>query len=691
MAADADTRFTVTYHRSPHAGRLALMTMDNGQDHTRPTTFGESALDSLEAALNELEGQTDVKGLLLTGKPFVFAAGADLDAFDGATAEFAERAARAGHDAFARLRGLPYPSVAAINGVALGGGLEIALHCDYRTVSTGARALGFPEVFLSILPGWGGTQLTPALIGPQAALRAIVHNALDQNRTLKPTDAIELGLADRLLEPVDFLERSVAFLEGLAAGEIAVDRHPPEPDQLDAALEAARQAADAKTHGATPAPYRAIELVEFAARGGDLAQGREREIAALTELLPSRQAQASVYGFNLTQQRVRRQPGRPDAAPREVTKVGVLGAGLMGRQLAALLLHRHEVPMVITDVDQNVLEAAQAHIEGELDQRVQRGRLDADKAGWLASVTTYARDAEALQGADFVIEAVGESLKLKQRVFADAEKVVDEGCVLASNTSSLSVAAMAADLDHPERVVGLHFFNPVALMPLVEVVRPGRASDEAVATAFELAKTLRKSAVGCADTPGFIVNRLLMRFMGAAAQAADSGTRFADVDAAIKALGLPMGPFELMGLVGLAVNAHVARSLHEAYPDRFPLNPNVAMLGELDLPGGYDWDAGGEPFAAISERWQVEPDAQPLAPEAIRQRALAAAADEIAHMLADATVADARDIDTGLLLGAGFPFFTGGLCCYLDQTGLSQQLLGRRLVTDTDQALAPAP
>lgn len=688
MADDAVTRFNLTYHESPSAGRLALMTMDNGHDHTRPTTFGESALGSLQAALDELADQPDVRGLLLTGKPFVFAAGADLDAFAGATPEFAQRAARAGHDAFARLRELPYPTVAAINGVALGGGLEIALHCDHRTVSTAARALGFPEVFLSILPGWGGTQLTPRLVGAESALQLIVHNALNQNRTVGPADAFELGLADQLFEPVEFLERSLGFLEGLATGEIAVERQPRDVGGLDETLAAARQAADDRTHGATPAPYRAIDLVEHAARGGDLDEGREREIATLAELLPTRQAQASVYSFHLTQQRVRHQPGKPDARPRGVAKAGVLGAGLMGRQLGALLLHRYEVPVVVKDVDQEVLDAAREHIEGELDRRVQRGRLDAGRAGWLKSVVTYALDDQALAGADFVIEAVGESLELKQRVFADVEKVVDEQAVLATNTSSLSVADMAADLAHPERVVGVHFFNPVSVMPLVEVVRTPQATAEAVATAFEVAKTLRKSAVGCADTPAFIVNRLLVRFMGAAGQAANHGNRFADVDDAIKALGLPMGPFELMGLVGLGVNAHVARSLHEAYPERFPLDANTQMLGELDVPGIYDWDAGGQPFQAILERWEVEPGAQPLEPEAIRQQALAAAADEAWHMLDDATVADARDIDTGLLLGAGFPFFTGGLCRYLDQTGLSEQLLGRTLVTDTDRTFA---
>lgn len=686
MADDVVTRFNLTYHDSPRAGRVAVMTMDNGHDYTKPTTFGEEALRSLGAALDELEGQSDVKGLMLTGKPFIFAVGADLDAFTDATPDMARQAGQAGHDAFGRLAGLPFPTVAAINGAAMGGGLEIALHCDYRTVSKAAAALAFPEVFLSILPGWGGTQLTPRLIGAERALQLIVHNALNQNRTIKPAEAYEVGLADRLLDPVDFFERSLSLLEGVITGEDPVQRAQPGTDGLDEALATARQAADDRTHGATPAPYRAIDCVEFAARGGDLAEGRQREIDGLAELLPSRQAQASVYSFQLTQQRVKKQPWKPHARPRGVTKMAVVGSGLMGAQLGALLLQRYEVPLVMKDVDPDVLQTAKAHIDGEVDKRVQRGRLDPGKAGWLKSVVTYTLDDEPLAGADFVIEAVVESLKLKQRIFADVERVVDEGCVLATNTSSLSVADMAADLAHPERVVGFHFFNPVAVMPLVEVVRTRQASDEALATAFEVAKNLRKSAVGCADTPGFIVNRLLVRFMGAAGQAANHGNSFAEVDEAIKALGLLMGPFELMGLVGLAVNAHVARVLHEAFPDRFPLDDNVQMLGELDLPGVYDWNQGGAPYPEIQKRWQVQPDAQPLSGEEIRQQALEAAAEEAKHMLDDGAVADARDLDTGVLLGAGFPFFLGGICKHLDQTGISEKLFGQPLVGDTDHA-----
>ncbi len=683
------TRFKVGYHDSPRAGRLALVTMDNGRDHTRPNTFGAESLASLDAALDELAAQPDVKGLLLTGKPFVFAVGADLGSFTGATAAFAREAAERGHRAFRRLADLPFPTLAAINGACMGGGLEIALHCDARTLSTAAAGIAFPEVFLSIVPAWGGTQLAPRVVGAANALQAIVANALDNNRVMKPAQAFQMGFADRLIDAVDFLDDSVALLERLCTGEEQIER-PPAPDagDLDEALATARRTADDRVHGATRAPYVAIDLIEFAAGGGALDEGCRREEDALAELLPARQAQAAVYSFGLTQHRVKRQPWKPATPPRAVGKVGIVGSGLMGAQLGALFLQRLEVPVVLTDVDEAVLERARGLVEGELDKRVQRGRESAGKAEFLKSLVTYTVSREPLAGSDLVLEAVVEVLDVKRRVFADVERVVDAGCLLATNTSSLSVEAMGEALAHPERVVGLHFFNPVALMPLVEVVRTPASSQEALATAFAVAKRLRKSAVPVADAPAFVVNRLWTRFTGACGEAVNAGNDFAEVDDAVKALGLPMGPFELLGLVGLKVAANVARTLHEAYPERFPLDANFQMLGVTDLPGVYDWARGRVPFEEVTRRWRVTHGARPLTGEQIRTRALEAVADEIRHMLDERVVADARDIDTCMLLGAGWPFFMGGICKHLDQTGISEKLLGAPLVGELDAAFA---
>jgi len=684
------THFKLSYVDSPRAGRLALLTMDNGEDHRKPNTFGAGGLASLEAALDALAGQSDVKGLLLTGKPFIFAVGADLTAFEGADSEAAREGGRRGHHAFGRLAALPFPTVAAVNGACMGGGLEIALHCDARTLSTAAAAVAFPEVFLSIFPAWGGTQLTSRLIGAAGALKAIVELPLDNNRTMKPRQAFEAGLADRLMPAVDFHESSLAFLEDLVTDEVTLDRPTPATEGLDEALASARAAAQARTHGATRAPAAAIDLIEFAARGGDLGEGLRREEDALAELLPARQAQAAVYAFGLTQQRVKRQPGKPNAAPRDIRKLAVIGAGLMGAQLGALFLQRYEVPLVMTDIDAGVLGRAREAIEGELDKRVQRGRLGAGRAAFLKSIVTYTTDYADLAGADLVLEAVVEVLDVKRRILAEVERHVDPGCVLATNTSALSVSAMGEGLAHPERVAGLHFFNPVSVLPLVEVVRGDATSDEALSTVFAVAKRLGKSAVACADHPAFVVNRLLTRFMGACGEAVSRGSDFADVDDAIKALGLPMGPFELLGLVGPRVAAHVGQTLHDAYPDRFALDENFAMLGESGLPGIYDWQRGRVPYSQVARDWQ-RAGGERLGDEQIRTLALEAIADEARHLLDEGVVADARDIDTCMLLGAGWPFFNGGICKYLDQTGVSDRLFGRPLITEVDAALSAKP
>lgn len=673
------TEFKLTIAERP-VGRIAIVTIDNGEDHRRPTTFSAHALGSLNALLDRIEADEDLAGLLLTGKPFVFAAGADLGMFKGMDADSARAGARAGHEAFARLAALPMPTMAAINGVCMGGGLEIALHCDVRTVSTGARAVAFPEVFLSILPGWGGTQLAPRLVGARNAVETIVNNALDNNRTMRPPEVVERGYADRLIDAATFVDESLAWLERIIAGSDTVSRDVDPSEGLDDALAAGRAAADGRTNGATPAPYMALELIEFAARGGDLAEGRDREQQALAELLPARHAQSAVYAFELVNQRVKRQVGKPEVEPRAITKVAIVGAGLMGAQLGALHLERLQVPLVMKDIDEEVLARCREHIESALDQRVGRGRLEEGRARFLKQLVTTTTSYDDLAGADWVMEAVLEDPDVKRQVLAGIEDAVDADAVIATNTSSLSVGRMAAALRHPERLVGLHFFNPVAILPLVEVVRAEASADHAVATAFDVAKRLRKSAVACADAPAFIVNRLLIRFNGAVMGALRDGTDFRKIDQAIKRLGLPMGPFELFGLVGLQVAYRTALTLADAFPDRFEIDENFAIMGNADVPGVYDWGAGGEVFAELREGLRVDEDAEPWDEERIQRAALEAVADEVGHLLDDGVVADIRDIDTAMLLGAGWPFFNGGIGPYLDATGIAERVIGRRLV-----------
>jgi 3-hydroxyacyl-CoA dehydrogenase/enoyl-CoA hydratase/carnithine racemase len=656
--AELDTAFQLR-PVATRVGPVAIVTMDNGSDHTRPTTFGRTAFESLARVLMRLEGE-QWAGMVLTGKPFVFAAGADIDQFPRLTTpELAREAGRVGHELFARIRTLPYPTLAAVNGVALGGGVEIALHCDYRTISSAIRHVAFPEVFLGIVPGWGGTQLLPRLVGAQRAVELVVANPLRQNRMLTGPQAFELGVADELLAPVEFLDESIDFL--LRCVE---DGPPPRaPADLADVAEICRRArmqVDDQVHGAAPAPYRALDLIEGAA-GWSIEEGYRAEEEALAELLPGFQAQASVYAFDVVERRMKRGGlGRPEADPRTVRSVGLVGAGLMARQLALLFLRRLEVPVVLRDLAPEQVDDAIAWIGRELEVLASRGRLTERKARFLASVVSGGTGLEPFAGCDLVLEAVFEELAVKQQVFSELEQVVAAECVLATNTSSLSVGTIADGLTHPERVVGMHFFNPVAVLPLVELVRTSATDDVALATAWEVTSRLGKRAVLVRDAPAFVVNRILTRMTTVLMDALENGNTVEETDEAVLRLGLPMAPSVLLGMVGPQVANHVLGTLHGAFPDRFPLSQTLANFA-----------AGRDDVAVRGEHRRTVDD--------IQDTALAAMADEIAHILEDGVVASAADVDACLVLGAGFPFFLGGLTKHLDQTGMSERVVGRPL------------
>jgi 3-hydroxyacyl-CoA dehydrogenase/enoyl-CoA hydratase/carnithine racemase len=637
-------------------GPIALVTIDNGADHTKPTSLGRAALESLARLMDELE-DGDWQGMVLTGKPFVFCAGADINEFHGIDAETARLGSRTGHELFRRIAALPYPTLAAINGAALGGGVEIAFHCDYRTVSTAVRHFAAPEVFLGLFPAWGGTQLVPRLAGIEAAVRFNVTNPLRQNKMLTGAEAHDLGLADVLLEPAEFLDESIATLLNGTRFRKEVDLSSGDSSEVFAK---ARRGLDDSLHGATPAPYVALDLIEGAASGWSIEEGYAAEEEAIAELLPSRQAQASLYAFDLVERRAKRNPGRPDAEAREVKKVGIVGAGLMATQLAALFLRRLEVPIAIRDLDQEIVDRAIAGIEAELESQVQKGRYDEGKAHFLASLVEGGTGYDHFADCDFVLEAVFEEMGVKQQVFAELEAVVSPECTLATNTSSLSVTEMGANLEHPERLAGLHFFNPVAVLPLVEIIRTTATDDTTLATVWDLAAKLRKRPVVAGDAPAFIVNRVLTRMTVVLMDALEQGNTVEETDEAILRLGMPMAPSVLLQMVGPKVANHVLETLNETYPDRFPLSETLAN------------------YAAGKDEIVVRDDARRGIDE-IQQAALEAIADEIRHMLDEGVVASAKDVDTALLLGAGWPFFLGGITKYLDQTGISERVAGAPL------------
>ncbi len=677
----------------PHTGTTAvLITLDNGQDHTRPNTLGARGLGALNEAIDAALARTDVSAIAITGKPFILAAGADLSGLPKITErDQALAIARIGHAVFDKLHTASLPTFAFLNGLALGGGLEITLHCDFRTVSTAAAGIALPECFLGMFPAWGGAYLLPNLIGADRAVSVIIENALNQNRMLTGPQVFELGIADAIFDGADFLERSLDWAGQVVSGLTSVPRAEVDRGAAwDAAIARGRAIADQKLSGAAPGPYKALELMA-AAKTASRTDAYAAEDEGLADLIMGPELRAGLYAFELVQKRARKPAGAPESwLARPVTKIGIVGAGLMASQLALLFVRRLQVPVIISDIDQGRVDKGLGSVGAGIAKLQGKGRLSPDQVNRFNALISGTTETADFADCDFVIEAVFEEMSIKKQVFADLEKHVSPTCVIATNTSSLSVTEMAADLDHPERVVGFHFFNPVAVMPLLEVVRGSASDDETVATALATAKTLKKNAVLVKDAPAFVVNRLLLRLMGEVTAAVDEGTPVPVADQAMQPLGLPMSTFVLLQLVGPAIALHVAETLHDQLGERFGVSPNLRSLVENGKPGLYDWTADGKPYVSEETQALLRVGDRPSTADQVRERVLNALAEEIGLMLAEGVVAAPMDIDLCLILGAGFPFHLGGITPYLDREGVSQRVLGRRFLPPGVASVATA-
>ncbi|MEV8369278.1 3-hydroxyacyl-CoA dehydrogenase NAD-binding domain-containing protein [Microbacterium sp. NPDC064584] len=680
------TRSTVRDVRLPSGKVLALITLDNGRDHTRPNTLGPATMMQLGQTLDALKvraGAGEIQAVGITGKQYILAAGADLSDISrvGSKAN-AKLIAQLGHKVFGQLDELGVPTFAFVNGLALGGGLEIALNSTYRTVDASAAAIALPEVFLGIIPGWGGAYLLPNLIGIENALEVVISNPLKQNRMLKPQQAFDYGIVDAIFPAANYLENSLAWADGVLSGTVKVHRKN-EPGKIERltkwpiAIKMARGMLESRIGSVPKSPYAALELLDKA-KGGTKAEGFAREDEALAELVTGDQFAASMYAFDLVQKRAKRPVGAPDRQlAKKVTKVGIIGAGLMASQFALLFVRKFQVPVLITDLDQARVDKGVAYIHDEIGKLEAKGRLDADAANKLRALVTGTTDKSLYADCDFVIEAVFEEVGVKQAVFGEIEKIIAEDAILATNTSSLSVARIGEKLEHPERLVGFHFFNPVAVMPLIEIVKTPQTSDAALSTAFVVAKGLGKNAVLTADAPGFVVNRLLAKVMGEAARAVYEGTPLLTVEKAFAPIGLPMTPFALIDLVGWKVAAHVQDTMSLAFPDRFYANANFHELAELEEIVEKDKSGRVSGWSKAAEKvLKGAVGSTPASEEEILRRVQDGLAQEIRIMLDEGVVPEVEDIDLCLILGAGWPFIDGGASPYLDREGASERVFG---------------
>jgi 3-hydroxyacyl-CoA dehydrogenase/enoyl-CoA hydratase/carnithine racemase len=686
---------TVTHSRLseiqlPGAGTFALVTLDN--DLTgRPTTLGPNTLIELGSLLNQLRERAaagGIAGVGIIGKPDYLAAGADLSVIRSLKdPEMCRDMARLGHDVFGALESLCVPTFAFVNGVALGGGLELALAATYRTVSAAARSIGLPEAFIGLVPGWGGVYRLPRLIGPGNAVKVMIENPLNNNRMLDGKAALAAGIADAMFEPSNFLEDSLGWATKILAGECAaidrvIARRMENASYTDAEWHAAvakgRAFVEAKTSNAAPAPGRLLSLLE---KGKCLTQeeSADTEVESLAELMQTPQFRDTVYAFlDLVQGRSKRPAGAPEAKlARPIMKVGVVGAGLMASQLAMTFARRLKVPVVMTDIDQTRVDNGVAYVHAEVDRLLSKERISGEAARRTKELVTGSVSKECFLDADFVIEAVFEDLSVKKTVFAELENVVSPECVLATNTSSLSVTEMAADLRHPGRVVGFHFFNPVAAMPLLEIVRAPDTSDTVLATAFALSRSLGKTAVLVQDSTAFVVNRILLRLMGEVITAFDDGTPAETADNALKPMGLPMTPFQLLAMVGLPVAQHVTESLHAAFGDRFRVSANQQTLINNGIKSLWAKNADGTESVPESVLGLLRFGNSPSTSEELLVRVQDALALEIGLMLDEGVVAAPEDIDLCMIMGAGWPMHLGGITPYLDRVGASKRTNGR--------------
>ncbi|WIK83012.1 3-hydroxyacyl-CoA dehydrogenase NAD-binding domain-containing protein [Micrococcus lylae] len=693
------TTAEVTDHELPGgAGTLALLTLDNGAGPRRPATLGPRTLLELgrvvEAQARRAEAG-EIQALAYTGVEGTFAAGADLSLV--ASFEDTSRGADLallGHAVYDRISAFPAPTVALVNGLALGGGLELALAADHRIVAADAKGFGLPEVRLGLIPGWSGVWRVPHLIGPEAAVQVILKNPLDNNRLLKAAEAHELGLMDRIVDG-DLMEAGLELAGALVTGDEAVAAELAahrDRDTSDAAWDRAVEAfatLQAARPGADLPARRRLEQLFVGARTRTRAESAQAEAEALSELIASDEFRHTVYAFlGLIQGRAKKPAGDPGADhAMPVKKVGVVGAGLMAGQLALLFAQHLQVPVVMTDMDDERVQRGLAFVQKQVTKQVERGRLTAEQGEGLAGLISGSTDKSVYADADVVIEAVFEELEVKRTVFRELEGIVREDAILMTNTSSLSVAGMAEVLEHPERLVGFHFFNPVAQMPLVEIVRVEQTTDAVVATAFELSRRLRKTGVLVHDAAAFVVNRVLLRLMGEVQASFDAGTDALTADHALDPLAMPMTPFTLAAMVGLPVAQHVSESLAAAFgEERFPVSKNVQAL----IDGGKTalWakdvkdpaEAGGATGEAIPEATAalLSQGEDPQTAEQLLVRVQDALTEEIGLLLDEGVVAAPEDVDLCMILGAGWPMHLGGITPYLDTVGASERVNGQR-------------
>lgn len=673
--------------------------------------LAEPVMQRFAEVLDEVRDAVSSGGVkvvvIRSGKAGSFIAGADVEAIAALEDPVeAEAKVRLGQAIFMELEQLPVPTVAAIHGVCVGGGFEMALACRHRVLSDSPKTrMGLPEVMLGILPAWGGTTRLPRLIGLQAALDLLLTG-----KQIDARQAKRIGLAGEVL-PAELFEEKVRDF-ALRSLDLPRGASRPRRKFLTRALDdtapgrrlvlaLAKKKVMASTGGHYPAPLRILEVLRDNL-GRSVEKSLAAEAVAAGELIVSSVCKNLIHVFRLRED-VRKRTGvdDPDVKPHSVRSVAVLGAGVMGGGIAQLAAYR-EIRVRMKDIRHEAVTGGLQHARSLFDKAVKRRKLTRRAADQRMEFISGGLDYAGFAGADLVVEAVVERMDVKRVVLRDTEGHVSDECIIATNTSSLSVDEMAEALERPERFCGLHFFNPVHRMPLVEVIRGTRTSDETVATVYAFALALGKVPVVVADGPGFLVNRILGPYLNEAGHLLQDGGTVEEIDSAAKAFGMPMGPLRLIDEVGIDVSSHAGQSFHEALGDRLAPAPALVALaasGRLGRKGGtgfYTYEKGrekGVDESVYADLGRAVPGQRGgLHEREIRRRLVVQMLNEAARILEEGIVDSAAAIDLAMIMGTGFPPFRGGLLRFADSLHLRAVLeRARALQDEVGDRFAPPP
>jgi 3-hydroxyacyl-CoA dehydrogenase/enoyl-CoA hydratase/3-hydroxybutyryl-CoA epimerase/3-hydroxyacyl-CoA dehydrogenase/enoyl-CoA hydratase/3-hydroxybutyryl-CoA epimerase/enoyl-CoA isomerase len=680
LSAESATRLDVL------DGNVALLTLD--QPGSRANTLGQAVLGELERRLQELAGRADLTGLILcSGKPGMFIAGADLKELGGARPdpETGRRMVRRGLGLVAAVEALPFPTVAAIDGACMGGGTELALGFDYRLAGSNPKTeIGLPETKIGLIPGWGGTQRLTRLIGPSLAAEMICAG-----EAAKAPRARQLGIVFDAVPSDRMLDEARRLLQWTnQTGEWReIRRRKQRPvglteEQLGFTFAVLRAQVGAKTGGHYPAPLAALDAIQ---KGCNLPleDGLKAETEVFLPLVGSPISRNLIAVFFMTQ-RLQKDPGVADASvkPRDVGQVGVVGAGIMGAGIAGAQVRRG-VPALLIDAAPAALEKGVAAVAKGLQGRVEIGRMTIPEATAALARLSSSLTVNALADRDVVIEAIVENEPAKVKLYGEIQKLLPPGAILASNTSTISITRMAKSVAAPERFAGMHFFNPVDRMQLVEVIRGDKTDDATVVTLVALAKRTGKTPIVVRDCPGFLVNRILFPYLNESLVLLEEGASPRALDKAATAFGMPMGPITLNDLVGLDTSLYAGRVINAAFADRTPTThilDDLVAAGRLGQKSGAGFHAYAKPgrgaddpaLAGFLDKHRK--GTREIGMEEITDRLFLPMLTEASRVLSEGIVREPGDVDMGLILGIGFPAFRGGILRWADTVGLPEVL-----------------